>query len=298
MNCLAGMICFSAVAILFLNFQATPAGAGASTTKLLAEIQASSVSTLEAHQTASGPKASIESSRLALEFHIAQLEIGLHKLRSCPGYTATFLKQERIEGSLLELQTMELKLRHQPLSVRLKWVEGGDIGRQVVFVEGENDGKMYVRLGGRKQVLPTVSVDPCGSLALAESRHPITEAGMLHLAEKVIEYRRRDLKRASGVRWELLPNQKFADRKCDRIAVEYESPSIQSTYRKSIVWIDKELSLPVCIRNFGWPQPGVPTEKLDEETLIEFYGYTNVSLQQQLSNQDFEKPKRDRSVTR
>lgn len=298
MNCLAGMICLSAIAILFLNFQATPAGAGASTTKLLAEIQASSVSSLETAKPAGGARAAIESSRLALEYHIAQLELGRHKLRACPDYTATFLKQERIEGSLLELQTMEMKLRHEPLSVRLKWVEGGDIGRQVVYVHGQNEGKMYVRLGGKKQVLPAVLIDPSGSLALAETRHPIFEAGMLHLIDKIIEFRQRDLKRGNGVRWELVHDQKFADRNCDRMVVEYASPSVQPTYRKSMIWVDKELSMPVCMRNFGWPQGTIAADKLDDETMIEFYGYTNVSLQQQLSDQDFEKPKRDRSVIR
>ncbi len=68
----------------------------------------------------------VASSRLAMNYHLALLELARYKLKSFPDYTCTFTKQERVDGQdLSDVQTMQLKLRHQPFSVYMKWEEGG-----------------------------------------------------------------------------------------------------------------------------------------------------------------------------
>jgi hypothetical protein len=130
---------------------------------------------------------------------------------------------------------------------------------------------------------------------MQESRHPLTEMGLLELASQVHKYRSRDCSLKRGVRWEMLPDQKHFDRDCDCWIVEYDGPQVESIYRKMITWVDKELALPISVRNYGWPDEGVETSDaaaLDEATLIEYYGYTGIRFETRLSDADFGKLRR------
>lgn len=297
-NCLAGFICLMALGIVLLNFKGTPAGAGSSTASRLAV-----AAVAPAPEKDLGSKvadlgnlnAAIRSSRVALLLHIAQLELGLQRLQACPAYTCKFTKQEVLaEGEPLhDPQTMLLKLRHQPFSVYMKWEEGGDVGREVLFCENENDRKLLVKLGGIKRALPTVKLEPTSSMAMAESRHPITQAGMKYVVEQALSFRRGDLEKKTGTQWQLLSDQKFDGRPCDVFVALHDAPSTSCPYRKSEMFIDRELSLPVCIRNYGWPSDNCDTSdasKLDEQTLFEIYAYSDIQLNPpQLSDADFSK---------
>ncbi|MBI3861885.1 MAG: DUF1571 domain-containing protein [Planctomycetia bacterium] len=313
-NCLAAMIGMMALGILFLTFRTKPAGAGldaaaksttapASSSPPAASAGASAnLASLPAAELNKQIQTAIRGSRLALQLHVALLEVGKHRIERCPDYSATFVKQERLDGGdLQDLQSIELKLRHHPFSVYMKWVEGGDEGRELLHVVGQYDDKMLVRLGGIKKKLPLMKLDPTGSLAMAESRHPVTEMGLLQLADTILKYRKRDLTLKGGVRWEMHPEQKFMGRHCDCWIVEYDSKEVEPVYRKSIAYIDRDLSLPVCIRNFGWPEAGTEAADaaaLDEATLIEYYGYTNIKIDERLPDVAFDKNNTDYQLLR
>jgi hypothetical protein len=68
----------------------------------------------------------------------------------------------------------------------------------------------------------------------------------------------------------------------------YASPEYSETYRKATLYIDKELAMPVCVRNYTWAKDANP-ETVDDETLIEFYSYTDIKVEQQLSGIDFDR---------
>lgn len=308
LNALAALIGLMAVGILFLTFRATPAGAGLDrTAAATTQIQVAQA-TLPAEATGQKPLSSlsreeinrqiqsaVHGSRLALQLHVALLDLGRHRIGDFPDYTATFLKQERIDGALQDMQTIQLKLRHKPFSVYMKWLEGGDEGRQVLYVDGQNENKLHVRLGGIKSRLPTLKLEPTSSIAMQESRHPITEMGLLELASQVHKYRSRDCSLKRGVRWQMLPDQKHLDHDCDCWIIEYESREIEPVYRKTIAYLDKQLALPISVRNYGWPDEGVDTSDpaaLDEATLVEYYGYTDIQFETRLSDADFEKLRR------
>jgi hypothetical protein len=194
------------------------------------------------------------------------------------------------------VQSIQLKLRHKPFSIYMKWLEGGDVGRELLFVEGQYEELMQVRLGGIKARLPLLKLDPTGSMAMAESRHPVTEMGVAQLAEQILKYRKRDLTLKVGVRWEMLPEQKFMGRACDCWVVEYDSREVEPVYRKSITYVDKELSVPICVRNFGWTDEapeGGDVAALDEATLIEYYGYTDIKIDGRMTEGDFDKGNSD-----
>ena len=313
-NFLAGLAVVAAAGTLALTFRTRPAGAGLETAaKSAPSIQSSSpapaigensgiAGNLSQAELNKQIQSAIRGSRLSLQLHVALLELGKHRIEQCPDYTATFVKQEKLDGGdLQEVQSIEFKLRHKPFSLYMKWLEGGDVGRELLLVDGQYDDKMLVRLGGIKKKLPLVKLDPTSGLAMAESRHPVTEAGLLHLAEKILKFRKRDLALKSGVRWEMHPDQKFMGRVCDCWIVEYDSPEIEKTYRKSVVYIDRELSLPICVRNFSWPEKGASTSDataLDEGTLIEYYGYTDIKLEDRLPDIAFDKTNSDYTFRR
>lgn len=302
MNCAAALVCLSSAGILTLSFQATPAGAGLDAAALVGT-EGTTIAAVPTTTSTGGVSSeelekhvhhAVQGSKVALQLHIALLEVGKHRLQALPDYSATFFKQERVDGGdLQELQTCQLRLRHKPFSVYMKWIEGGDVGRELLFVDGEYENRMQIKLGGRKgDLLPRLKLDPNGSVAMAESRHPVTEMGLLQLAELTSKFRKRDLELKEGVRWQLLADQKVLERDCHGFVVEYASKEVEPTYRKSITFIDKEHSLPVCVKNFGWPAEDLVVETpqaLDEATLIEFYGYRDLQFETRLSENAFDK---------
>lgn len=254
-----------------------------------AEAEVAAEATTEAEpttETAADPN--VLTGRWAMLFSVTMLQRGCEKFEHVSDYTATLYKQERIDGELLEGTTMSIKLRHEPFSVYMKWLDG-DRGRQLIYVDGENDGNMLVQLGGVKgRLLGTLRINPTGAQATAESRYPVTGAGLLHLAQKVLEYRQKDLERGTGVHCEMHDNQELNGRPCYVFVTTYESPEYCETYRKAVLYIDKELSMPVCVRNYTWAVDANP-ETIDEETLIEFYSYSDIKIEQQLADSDFDR---------
>jgi hypothetical protein len=306
LNALAALIGLAALGVLLVTFRATPAGGGLDPSAIPQFNSSASPISSAAHgwneALALSPdelncqiRRAVHGSLVALKLHVALVDLGRHRIGAVPDYTATFAKQERVDGALQDLQTIQLKLRHKPFSLYMKWLEGGDEGRQVLFVQGENDDQLEVRLGGIKSRLPVMHLTPTCARAMQESRHPITEMGLLELASQVHKYRSRDCSLKRGVRWEMLPDQKHFGRDCDCWIVEYDGPQVEPIYRKMITWVDKELALPISVRNYGWPEEGAETSDaaaLDEATLIEYYGYTEIRFETRLSDADFGKLRR------
>lgn len=229
--------------------------------------------------------------RMALLMNLLLLEKAHDKLSKMPGYKATFYKQERIEGSLGDMQIIDMKVRHKPFSVYMKWLVG-DKGRELIYVKGKNDGNMIVHAGGWKaRLLPSLKLDPKGSMALGEARHPVTDIGMLGIARKGIAFRERDLRASSGVHCRMDANYRLYNYDCYRFTIDFDDASHSPEYRKTIVFIDKKLSYPVAVLNYGWPREDIEVDPdhLDEETLIENYAYRNIYRNQKLKNIDFDK---------
>ncbi len=237
----------------------------------------------QSESSAGGP-----SSRIGLLMHVLMLEKAEAVLSALPGYTATFGKQEVVADELSDEQVMEIKIRHEPFSVYMKWSTGHK-GRQLLYVTGENKGRMLVKLGGWKRRLPALKLDPSGSMAMKESRYPITKAGLLELVRESLAIRRGDLAKPAGARCQLVENQKFDGRPCYAFVVEYADRSASQRYRKSVMLIDRELGVPVVVRNFGWPVEASSKKPTDDSTLVEFYTYRNIRFQSEVAGGDFDR---------
>ncbi len=289
-NCSAAAIAFGT--ILFLQLECAPRPAGADTMRLVVsktapvvvEIRKAEPQPTDENLT---PEQLVEST---LKRKIGLLEKGIAFLQKTPDYTAQFSKQEVVDGELLEEQTMLMKLRHEPFSVYLKWMDY-DVGREVIYADGVNDGNMLVHAGGWKARLPAISVEPDSSLAMKEARHPITQAGLLNLAKTILEHHHADVSKQNITGCEQAADQSIGGRDCWCFVTSYRDAASSPDYRKSITLIDKEWSIPLFIKNFGWPNDDVVLsgEELDEATLIEQYTYADVKFRSSLTALDFDR---------
>lgn len=291
-----GLSIFVAVcSLLFLHLESAPLPAGADIARRHANRQQYVIASVK--QEATSKEDDANDKDLTAEQRIEKLlkekirliEKGIAFLDKTPDYTAQFVKQELVRGELLDEQEMDLKVRHQPFSIYLKWTTG-EQGREVLYVDGQNDGKMKAHGGGWKARLPAVSLELTSHLAMAESRHPITMAGLYQMAKRMLEYHHEDLEKNRVVRCEKLPDQQFDGRPCHVYLIEYRDQKSSADYRKSISMIDKEWSIPVYTRNFGWLTENVPAdpEEHDTASLVEFYSYANIKFRPNLIALDFD----------
>lgn len=227
--------------------------------------------------------------REALERVVGVLESGLDYLKEVPNYTAKFFRQERVDGQLLDGQVVYLKIRHKPFGVYMRWLEPYK-GREALYVDEKYDEKLIVKLDGwRGRLVPVVRLDPFQGRAMRETRHPITEVGLRALTSTLFADRSRDLQNPAVVNCEFLDGQSCNGRDCYYFRMEYDSRDASGLYRKSECYIDKENSLPICIRNFTWPvEESAARSGLDEATLIEFYSYTELDFGCRLSDAHFD----------
>lgn len=146
------------------------------------------------------PSAAAEKSR-AIENNLTEVRRVLDAANAFvakyPDYTCRVVRRERVGERLLPQETMQMTFRSKPRSVHYKWLDESNAGRQAVYVEGQNNGKI-VSLGGKSDVLfvgKTMSVDPNGFLARGRSRYSITESGldnMVRRLERVVRRQERN----------------------------------------------------------------------------------------------------------
>ena len=235
-------------------------------------------------------KAMASSPESRLRYKVALLKRGRDALRLVKCYTAQLRKQEVVRGELLDEQVMSIKCRHHPFSIYLVW-QIGDVGREAIYVEGKNNGKLIAHDGGWKSRLPAFSMLTDGSLAMKDARCPITTAGLLGLTEAMIEIHQNDLKRSNFASCEIDPHGRFDGRPCSMFTTKYKSADDSPVYRKSITLIDHKWNLPVQTKHFEWSTTGKtkPETELDRETIIESYSFTDIKLGCQLTDHDFER---------
>lgn len=287
-------------AVGFLYFEAPTRPAGADIHRQAAAKPTLMINTAKTAVPADESLTPEQRSELNLTKKIDLLKKGIAFLQATPDYTAQFTKRELVNGELLDEQTMAIKVRHEPFSIYLKWLDY-DAGREVMYVDGVNDGKMIVHSGtGWKSRLPAILMEPDSTLALQEARYPVTRAGMLALADTIVSFNQKDLEAKSFAHCHHLEDQMVGDRSCHCFVLEYKDRTANSDYRKSMTLIDKEWGIPLYIKNFGWPTDDakLPEEELDELTLLEHYVYSDVKFRAALTHLDFDHANEDYRLSR
>jgi hypothetical protein len=83
---------------------------------------------------------------------VAALAESLRRYREqVAAYHCRFIKQERINGKLLAKEIISCAFREKPFSVLMDWVEGAVRAEKILFVDGENENELQIRV---KPLLP------------------------------------------------------------------------------------------------------------------------------------------------
>ncbi|MCL2346739.1 MAG: DUF1571 domain-containing protein [Planctomycetaceae bacterium] len=199
-------------------------------------------------------------------------------------YTALLVKQENVNGKIQEASAMEIKIRQNPFSVYLKFREPkGSAGQEAIYVEGQNDGKMWAHAVGIKGLAGTMSLEPTGSWAMSGNKYPITEIGLLHLVDQLIKTGSEDIRQNDGCTVKYYENAKVGNRVCSCIEVTHPAPSPKFRYYVARVYIDNKLLVPIKYESYYWPKsPDAQPE------LIEAYIYHDLKFNVGLTDHDFD----------
>ncbi len=191
--------------------------------------------------------------------------------------SADLVRQELVGRRLQDPETIRWRQRVKPRSLHLTWIGKRLKGRQVVYVEGANDGKMLVLLDGFKgKMLGVQRFSPTGRLATWGSRYPVTVVGYDALVRRIVENYEKAAKRGTlGV--VDFGQQSLPDLQTYAFEVVLDHPESQGgDYHRMIVWFDVQSGLPV--RFIG----------LDvRDHLLEDYFWQRLAINQNLVDADF-----------
>ena len=209
-------------------------------------------------------------------------------------YACTMVKRELVNGKLGDREYMFAKVRNRkvvngklvtPFSIYMYFLKPKAFtGRECIFVEGQNDGKLLAHEAPHTllyKTLGTVRLQPNGAVAMRGQRYPITDAGIENLLIKLIERGNQDRKRGPCE-----VKQRTATlngRKCDVIQVRHPKRDKDYDFYLARIFMDKELQIPVRYAAYDWPAPG---RKVG--TVIEEYTYTDLKLNVGLQDSDFD----------
>jgi outer membrane lipoprotein-sorting protein len=184
---------------------------------------------------------------------------------------------EKIERAVSKGEEQKIRLSfRKPFDVRMDWLDKQDhLTQTAVYRQGFNDGKVLARDNGFLGSLAgTLRLDPNESLALSDSRHPITEIGI----GKIIERAQHDAANpgiASHFVSEELLNGRSAY-KFEFIATGNEAVGGTADARRALLWIDRELKLPVKLELYD-----------SGSVLLELHSFKGMRINQHLADKNF-----------
>jgi hypothetical protein len=206
-------------------------------------------------------------------------------------YTCVLVKRERVARTLRDYEYIVAKVRHErrvdgrlvPFSIYLKFLAPEDVkGREVLYVAGQNDGKLIARKGGLRFAYVTTEVDPTSDVALRDNRYPITEFGFENLVRRFIEHA--EGSSLDDCTIDLLEGSKVDGRSCLGIQITKNRRTDEAQFYFARVYIDQELQIPIHYEAFDWPATAEA-----EPRLLEQYTFRNVRLNVGLTDADFKR---------
>jgi len=211
--------------------------------------------------------------------------------RDVVDYTATMIKRERIEGELLPTTTMFTRIRNPldregdapvPLSIYIRFDDPvGQKGREVIWVEGENDGNIIAHEAGLLG-FKRLSLKPTGVLAMVGNRYPITEMGIERLLQKMIVRVNQD-RQYKNCEVQLEPDVPLGTSRGVRVVITHPKRSADHGFFRAEVELDTRLFSYFRYAAYDWPpEAGKPAPLLEE------YIYQEVKLNPGLEDSAFD----------
>jgi len=203
----------------------------------------------------------------------------LKSLQNVTDYVAIFHKRELVGRKMVEAR-MSLKLREEPFSVYLKFLEPHG-GRQVLYVRGRNQDKLLVKDVGFASLAGTLSLDPTGSMAMEENRYPVTSIGLRFLVTSLMQTWIHDAA-IDGMAVLLTPNVAVGNLKCHLVEVTHRGGHGKAKFQATRLYIDEANGHPVRVQAYAFS-----TRNENLGPLVEDYFYSNLRVNAGLSEMDF-----------
>lgn len=204
----------------------------------------------------------------------------LKTIEAVPAYEATFTKRELVSNRMIA-QQMKMKFRREPFSVYFFFL--GELeGREVIYVQGKNQGNLLAHETGLASFAGTLELAPTDAMAMAENRHPITEAGiekfLLVLKEQWtdgLKYGETDVKYYKDAR--------LGKMNCKVLEVSHPQPRRQFPFHKTRLWIDGDTGIAVRLQQYGFP-----VRQGAKPPIVEDYAFTDLKTSVRISDRDFD----------
>jgi hypothetical protein len=210
---------------------------------------------LDLAQTPSGQSAHADSPP-ELDKAIALLNEARLYFKNVQDYECRLIKRERVNGTLLPEGVMNMKVRNKPLSIYLRCESpAADLGLEVCYVAGQQQGMMRVHPTGLPGILGFWSVALRDPRALEKNRHCITEAGLGNLLESTARFW--EMERRLKKTLVRITDDKLDGRACTRIETMHPDRKAGSFYGyRCVLWLDKATHLPIGAETYDWPRSG------------------------------------------
>jgi len=204
------------------------------------------------------------------------------RYRQIDDYTCVFVKRERIDGRLTQPHKMEMKARTNPNSLYFRFQQPNQ-GREAIYVQGRNNGRVLAHdVGLGKFLAGTMHLDPRGSRAMEENRHPVTEAGIGALIDSVARHWAVELTPGESV-ITFQHNVRIGDSTCTRIESTHPQHGSNFLFHKVNLYVDNAHGVPIRFEAFDWPKhAGVAPE------LVEEYFFQGLKTNVGLCDRDFD----------
>jgi hypothetical protein len=194
------------------------------------------------------------------------------------GYAHSFDKHERINGVLRKPEKCEVRFREKPFAVHMSWTEGAGLASKVLFVEGENNGKMLARGWGPLKFLGIQTRDVDGADAKASGRFTIAQFGFKKSTERTLA----SMKRAKDngklfLKYEgIVPVEKLGGQKCHKFVRSPYDPPEEDQLSELTLYYDTE----------HWLQVGAILRDVKGQLLGEYF-FSNVQINPEFSDKQF-----------
>ena len=188
-------------------------------------------------------------------------------------------KQEEVNGELNDADQIDVKIRHKPFSVYMRW---HDDGQEVLYVEGENDNRLLAKptKGFAAMSKKTWRLDPESKQATRNCWYPITTLGIENLLERVKEFYHSHVDAKDGIKCRVSETD-LTGTIVRVYEVRFANPDVSPDYCHSRYYFEKKTGLLVGLENYCW-------NKEAESPLVEKYIYRKVNTQVHLNDSDFD----------
>jgi hypothetical protein len=198
-------------------------------------------------------------------------------------YTATFTRQERINGTLSAEQVGEMKMRVNPVGVHVRFASPSAVsGMEVVYSAARRDGKVRYRKPGVAGRSGFLRLEVDDAKFLAENRHPVTEWGIGPVIELIATATGREKLLNNPVEV-FTADYQFANRNVTKYEILTRRPHAKRYAARMVVFVDKETKLPLRFEAYDESKDGGIGGEV-----FEVYSFTDLKFNMGLGENVFE----------